>query len=183
MIAYDDIGQQTKVDFDYDQYGNVVNKREYGYQISSTWKVRRRTHYTYVNWEPYLSQYIRNRVSESDVYDALQNTNDADDVPVGKTVAGYDSYSAMGGMENYGGSNGPLFLGTTGPGIGDYARGTEGARIEAILHEVAHNIVTGIDQNGGYEYLIPNDERDSDKSGKNTDLISEASLKGGFQCD
>jgi hypothetical protein len=35
------------------------------------------------------------------------NTNDADDVLIGKTVAGYDSYSAMGGMENYGGTATP----------------------------------------------------------------------------
>jgi RHS repeat-associated protein len=107
VITYDDIGQQTKADLDYDQYGNVVNKREYGYQIGGAWKVRRRTHYSYVNWEPYLSSYIRNRVTETDVYDALQNTNDADDVLVGKTVVGYDSYSAMGGMENYGGTAAP----------------------------------------------------------------------------
>lgn len=107
VIAYDDIGQQTKVDFDYDQYGNMVNKREYGYQIGGAWKVRRRWHYTYVNWEPYLSAYIRNRVTETDVYDALQNTNDADDVLIGKTVVGYDSYGAMGGMENYGGTAAP----------------------------------------------------------------------------
>jgi YD repeat-containing protein len=107
MIGYDDMGQQTKVDFDYDQYGNLVNKREYGFQIGGAWKVRRRTHYSYVNWEPYLSQYIRNRLTETDVYDALQNTSDADDVLVGKTIAGYDSYSAMGGMENYGGTAAP----------------------------------------------------------------------------
>jgi RHS repeat-associated protein len=107
VISYDDIGQQTKVHFDYDQYGNVVNKREYGYQIGGAWKVRRRTHFSYVNWEPYLSAYIRNRVTETDVYDALQNTNDSDDVLVGKTVVGYDSYSAMGGMENYGGTAAP----------------------------------------------------------------------------
>jgi RHS repeat-associated protein len=107
MIAYDDIGQQTKVDFDYDQYGNVVNKREYGYPIGGAWKMRRRTHYSYVNWEPYLSAYIRNRVTETDVYDALQNTNDADDVLIGKTFVGYDAYSVMGGMENYGGTAAP----------------------------------------------------------------------------
>jgi RHS repeat-associated protein len=109
VITYDDAtpSNQTKLDFDYDQYGNVVNKREYGYQISGAWKVRRRTHCSYVNWEPYLSAYIRNRPTEVDVYDALQNTNDGDDVLVGKAVAGYDSYSAMGGMENYGGTAAP----------------------------------------------------------------------------
>jgi RHS repeat-associated protein len=103
VITYDDIGQQTKVDFDYDQYGNVVNKREYGYQINGTWQVRRRTHYSYVNWEPYLSAYIRDRQTEVDVYDALLNTNDADDVLIGKKVYGYDGSV----LENYGGTANP----------------------------------------------------------------------------
>jgi YD repeat-containing protein len=107
VVSYDDIGQQTKVDFDYDQYGNVVNKREYGFQISGLWQVRRRTQYSYINWEPYLSAYMRNRVTEVDVYDALQNTNDADDVLIGKSGYGYDGYYAMGGMENYGGTPAP----------------------------------------------------------------------------
>ncbi|HXG95207.1 MAG TPA: hypothetical protein VNN73_22920, partial [Blastocatellia bacterium] len=31
VIAYDDAGAGVKTDFDYDQYGNVLNKREYGY--------------------------------------------------------------------------------------------------------------------------------------------------------
>jgi RHS repeat-associated protein len=106
IITYDDAtptANQTKVDFDYDQYGNVVNRREYGYQISGAWRVRRRTHYTYVNWEPYLSAYTRNRQTEVDVYDALQNTNDADDVLISKTVYGYDG----GALENYGGTANP----------------------------------------------------------------------------
>jgi RHS repeat-associated protein len=107
IVSYDDVGQQAKVDFDYDQYGNVVNKREYGYQISSTWQVRRRTHYNYINWEPYLSAYMRNRVTEFDVFDALQNTNDGDDVLIGKTLYGYDNYLGMGGMENYAGLASP----------------------------------------------------------------------------
>jgi hypothetical protein len=107
VVSYNDIGQQTKVDFDYDQYGNAVNKREYGYQISGSWQVRRRTHYNYINWEPYLSAYMRNRVTEVDVFDALQNTNDSDDVLIGKTLYGYDNYAGMGGMENYSGVAAP----------------------------------------------------------------------------
>src|SRR5262249_56728509 len=98
---------QTKADFDYDQYSNVVNRRDYGFKVNGTWQVRRRTHYSYVNWEPYLSKYIRNRVTETDVYDALFNTNDADDVLIGKTTAAYDNYAAMSGMENYGGTAAP----------------------------------------------------------------------------
>ena len=105
LTSTDETGQQTKVDFDYDQYSNVVNQREYGFKISGLWQARRRTHYNYINWEPYLSSYIRNRVTETDVYDALQNTNDADDVLIGKSLYGYDN--SMGGVENYGGSANP----------------------------------------------------------------------------
>jgi YD repeat-containing protein len=105
--TYDELGQQIKTDFDYDVYANVTNKREYGYQIGGQWKVRRRTHYSYINWEPYLSAYIRNRMTMVEVFDALQNTNDADDVLVGKTMYGFDNYGAMGGMENYGGPAAP----------------------------------------------------------------------------
>src|SRR5262249_24926854 len=43
VVNYNDIGQQTKVDFTYDQYGSVVDKREYGFQVSGQWQVRRRT--------------------------------------------------------------------------------------------------------------------------------------------
>src|SRR6185503_15056956 len=105
VTTADETGQQTKVDFDYDQYGNVVNKREYGFKISGVWQARRRTRYNYVNWEPYISSYIRNRVSEVDVFDALQNTNDADDVLIGKSLYGYDT--PWEGMEGYGGSASP----------------------------------------------------------------------------
>src|SRR5258708_23086029 len=31
VVSYDETGQQTKVSFDYDQYGNIVNKRECGF--------------------------------------------------------------------------------------------------------------------------------------------------------
>ena len=45
VTSYDDNnGSPVKVDFDYDSYGNITNKREYGYQISGAWQVRRRTH-------------------------------------------------------------------------------------------------------------------------------------------
>lgn len=107
IITTDDTGQQTKADFDYDQYGNVINKRDYGYKISGQWQVRRRTHYAYVATQAYLDKYIRSLVNETDVYDALLNINDADDVLIDKAVVGYDSYGAMGGLENYGGTANP----------------------------------------------------------------------------
>ncbi|HSB09808.1 MAG TPA: hypothetical protein VLM38_10020, partial [Blastocatellia bacterium] len=116
VVTTDETGQQTKVEFVYDQYGNVVNKREYGFKISGAWQVRRRTHYSYVNWEPYISAYIRNRVTEVDVYDALQNTSDADDVLIGKSLYGYDS--PLNGMEGYGGAaNPPGHLSSYGTGF------------------------------------------------------------------
>jgi RHS repeat-associated protein len=98
-------GQQTKVDFDYDAFGNVVNEREYGFKINGQWQVRRRTHSSYISWEPYISQYIRNRTTEVDVYDALQNNNEADDVLIGKTTFSYDN--PLNGMEGYGGTANP----------------------------------------------------------------------------
>ncbi|MFY9558282.1 MAG: hypothetical protein WAV20_05790 [Blastocatellia bacterium] len=58
------------MDFDYDQYGNVVNKREYGFKINGTWQVRRRTHYTYVTTQQYIDAYIRDRVMMVEVFDA-----------------------------------------------------------------------------------------------------------------
>src|SRR6185503_12359832 len=47
IVAYDDMNTGMKVDFDYDSSGNIINKREYGYQISGAWQVRRRTRWTY----------------------------------------------------------------------------------------------------------------------------------------
>ncbi|MFY9553129.1 MAG: discoidin domain-containing protein [Blastocatellia bacterium] len=102
IVSTDETGQQTKIDFDYDQYGNVVNKREYGFKINGQWQVRRRTHSTYMNSQQYLDAYIRNRVMIVEVFDALQNTSDADDQVVARNVFGYDNYGGMGGMESYG---------------------------------------------------------------------------------
>ena len=80
VTASNDLGQQTYATFDYDQYGNIANKREYGFQISGAWQIRRRTSFTYSTDSNYTSRYLRNLVTEAKVYDALQNTNDADDV-------------------------------------------------------------------------------------------------------
>jgi RHS repeat-associated protein len=99
IINYDDgspTPNQTKVDFDYDSYGNVINVRDYGFQVSGQWQVRRRTHNVYTviaNSGP--------RLSEMDLYDAQLDTNDANDVLVAKTTYAYDNYQAMGGMEVY----------------------------------------------------------------------------------
>ena len=108
VVAYDDAtptANQTKVDHDYDSYGNVINTREYGFQQSGSWVVRRRTKNSYKTDTSYVNAYLRSLVIEKDLYDDPQpDTNDADDVLEAKTTYSYDDYAAMGGMENYSGT-------------------------------------------------------------------------------
>jgi hypothetical protein len=99
VVAYNDTGTPSKVDFDYDAYGNPTNKREYGFQIGGAWQTRRRTSYVYAADTNYTSRYLRNLVTEVKVYDALQNTNDADDVLIAKATNTFDDYGSTGGME------------------------------------------------------------------------------------
>ena len=112
IMVYDDNGTTAKLDFDYDANGNVTNKREYGYQISGAWQVRRRTHWSYTTIGAAV-----NLVTEVDVYDAQQNTNDADDVLLAKTTYAYDNYASMGGMEDYGGAQPPGHSLSWGTGV------------------------------------------------------------------
>jgi len=102
MVSINDASQETKIDFDYDQYGNVTNKREYGFKNGGSWQVRRRTNFTYSTDSNYISRYLLSLVTEQKVYDALLNTNDADDVLIGKTAFVFDDYAATGGMTGYG---------------------------------------------------------------------------------
>ncbi len=113
VIAYDDAGAGVKTGFDFDQYGNITNKREYGYQIGGQWQVRRRTRLTYKTDTAYINEYLRSLVTQIEVMDALENTNDADDVVVAKAATTLDDYDAMGGMENYGGTAAPPGHGTS----------------------------------------------------------------------
>jgi RHS repeat-associated protein len=107
---YDDAtptANQSKLDVDYDSYGNVTNKREYGFQASGSWLVRRRTRNVYKTDTTYINAYLRSLVIESDLYDAQLDTNDANDVLIAKSTYTLDDYNALGGMENYGGSANP----------------------------------------------------------------------------
>ncbi len=104
-IAYDDATptpNQIKVDFDYDSSGNVTNTREYGFQVSGQWMVRRRTHNIYTAIAGAV-----NLLTETDIYDAQLDANDANDVLIAKATYAYDNYAAMGGLENYGGTAAP----------------------------------------------------------------------------
>jgi RHS repeat-associated protein len=122
VVNYDDgtpTPNQIKVDFDYDAYGNVTNTREYGFQVSGQWQVRRRTRNVYKTDSSYVNAYLRALVIETDIYDALLNTNDADDVLVAKTSLAYDDYAAMSGMEDYRDPNtGQLPPNPPGHGVG-----------------------------------------------------------------
>ncbi len=99
--TYDDMGTPTKVDFDYDRTGAVINRREYGFQVSGTWQVRRRTQYNYNNSGSYFTANLWRLVSSVLVYDAQLNTYDGDDILVAQTNFTYDNYAAMGGMLDY----------------------------------------------------------------------------------
>jgi hypothetical protein len=106
VTAYDDASpaNQAKADFDYDQYGNITNKRDYGFQSGGVWQVRRRSHFTYKTEAAYINGYQRGVVTLAEVFDALGNTNDADDVLIAKTSYTHDDYESMGGMETYSGA-------------------------------------------------------------------------------
>ena len=121
VVSYDDAGTPVKVDFDYDQYGNVTNKREYGHQISGQWLVRRRTHLTYKTDTAYISAHMVGLVTQAEVMSAGENTNDNDDVVIAKSSQAYDNYSAMGGMEEYTGQTSPP--GHSGIGASTTVRG------------------------------------------------------------
>jgi len=76
--------------------------------VSGQWKVRGRTHNVYKTDTSYVNVYLRSLVIESDVYDALLDTNDSNDVLMAKTTFTYDDYGAMGGMEEYRDAQGNL---------------------------------------------------------------------------
>ena len=108
IIAYNDLNQAGKVDFDYDANGNVLNKREYGFQSGGVWNVQRRTHLTYKTDTAYINEYLRNLVTQIEILDALNDSNDGNDVVVAKSATIYDDYGGtMGGLEDYSTLPGP----------------------------------------------------------------------------
>jgi hypothetical protein len=70
--------------------------------VSGAWQVRRRTRTTYASIAAAV-----NLPTEVDLYDALLNSNDADDVMIAKATYAYDNYVSMGGIEDYGGTASP----------------------------------------------------------------------------
>jgi RHS repeat-associated protein len=103
ITTYDETNTPTKVDFSYDQYGNETQKREYGNQIGGVWKVRRRTQTTYATTALTANTSSMNLATRVEIFDALENTNDADDVLIKKTEYQYDSAA----LTYYSGANPP----------------------------------------------------------------------------
>jgi RHS repeat-associated protein len=101
VIDTNDAGQQTQVNYDYSSGGFVTNVREFGFQQSGSWVVRRRTAVTYGSFGGATLP------NEKDLYDALLDTNDGNDVLIAKTTYTYDNYAALGGLQDYGGTATP----------------------------------------------------------------------------
>jgi RHS repeat-associated protein len=95
---YDDAGNPAMVGFSYDQYGNVTDKREYGYPVNGVFGVIRRTHTIYETGSTYVSLFLLSFPIEADVYNGLGDNNDSNDVLVAKTTYTLDNYAADGGM-------------------------------------------------------------------------------------
>ena len=109
IISYDDAtptANQTKVDFDYDSHGNLTNTREYGFQDSGQWKVRRRSRAVYKTDTAYVNAYLRSLVIETNVYDAQLDTSDSNDVMISKSTYTIDDYTTV-PMEDYDGEEPP----------------------------------------------------------------------------
>jgi hypothetical protein len=85
----------------YNSVGMVEDKREFGFQESGAWDVRRRSHVTYTTAGGATLP------SEQDVYNAGLDNSDSNDVLIAKKTYTYDNYSALGGMQNYNGQANP----------------------------------------------------------------------------
>jgi hypothetical protein len=83
--AYDDTGTPRRVDYGYDQYGNVTTKLEYGFQVNGPWL--RKATLAYAG-APYTASFMLNRVTGINVYD-----------PTNTQIAGtsytYDGYGSI----------------------------------------------------------------------------------------
>ena len=100
--TFDEANTSTRIEYEYESYGRVKNLYEYGYKSNGTFKVRRRTRYSYSNSQAHLDASLLRLVTEVRVYDGLLNNNNDDDALKTDTVFTYDDYAIKGGMEYYG---------------------------------------------------------------------------------
>jgi hypothetical protein len=92
--TFDEAGQSKKVQFDYGNYGRVIDKSEYGYMQASVYPLIRRTHYEYKDDQNYKDARFLRLVTSTSVFDASNALK-------AKTTIIYDNYEAMGGMKTY----------------------------------------------------------------------------------
>jgi hypothetical protein len=101
VVTTDDAGQKAKVSYDYGSWGRLANVYEYGFKASS-YTVKRRTLYQYSDDAGEIGVNLLRLLTEVDVYDALADNDNTNDVLKAKTVYSYDNYAVEGGMEYYG---------------------------------------------------------------------------------
>jgi YD repeat-containing protein len=138
--SYDDTGTPRRVDYGYDQYGNVTTKLEYGFQVNGPWL--RKTTLGYLG-APYTASFMLNRVSGVNIYDP--NTNQ-----VAGTSYSYDGYgsivgysqqsTAPGHLSNYDGTYTLRGNVTTVARLTNVAQGTSTSR--SATYDVFGNQIT-----------------------------------------
>jgi RHS repeat-associated protein len=96
--SYDDTGTPRRVDYRYDQYGNVTTKLEYGFQVNGPWL--RKTTITYQGG-PYITNFMLNRPQGVNVYDPNNNQ-------IAGTSYSYDGYGSIVGYSQQSSAPGHL---------------------------------------------------------------------------
>ena len=104
--TWDDVLNRTRISYDYSINARLTNVYEYGLRDSGSFKVRRRTSFSYSDDAGILGASMYHLVTQVKVYDALFDNDDTNDVLKAKTIFSYDNYAVKGGMEYYGLSSG-----------------------------------------------------------------------------
>jgi RHS repeat-associated protein len=97
-MSYDDTGTPRRVDYGYDQYGNVTTKLEYGFQVAGSWL--RKTVLTYEG-PPYTTNHMLKLITSSSTYDPNNNQ-------VSGASNSYDGYGSIAGYSQQNAAPGHL---------------------------------------------------------------------------
>ncbi len=100
--TFDEANQPTKTSYTYGNYGRVKDVKEYGYKVSGSYGVRRRTFFNYIGDTALIDLNMVRLVNNVKVYDGGGDNNDNNDTLLAWTVYTYDNYAIKGGMETYG---------------------------------------------------------------------------------
>jgi RHS repeat-associated protein len=138
--SYDDTGTPRRVDYGYDQYGNVTSKLEYGFQVNGPWL--RKTTTTYQG-SPYTTSFVLNRATGINIYDS----NNSQAAGTSYSYDGYGSIvgysqqsSAPGHLSNYDSTYTLRGNVTTVARLTDVAHGTSTSR--SATYDVFGNQIT-----------------------------------------